>query len=311
MQCYLDLDNVNTALNFARGAMERQPEFGNVLLELQAEPLWRLGQYEDLDCLLKKTELKNNNSWGVEIGRALIHFKDGNRDAFQTTLEQLQLQQGELLGAATLEEGAYQHGYGYIARLHALNELQHIEKITNDLLVHSADDNMVNIVLTQLVSEWELRIKVSENVSPVIFRGISVISFQVVQESVKITEPILCLRRVGLNQAVQLLKDKVPNALPFLNSLLGESWLFSAKTARAVGVHQQAYTYTVKAEEYAPPKLFVEKAKLHWLREEQEQALTTLKKGLEKLLPAAQAPSGSNLASQLTVEQKFLTLEQR
>lgn len=47
-------------------------------------------------------------------------------------------------------------------------------------------------------------------------------------------------------------------------------------------MHQQAYTYIVKAEEYAPPTLFVEKAKLHWMREEHEQALTTLIRGLER-----------------------------
>lgn len=50
-------------------------------------------------------------------------------------------------------------------------------------------------------------------------------------------------------------------------------------------MHQQAYTYLIKAEEYTPKTLFLEKAKLHWLREEHEQALTTLRRGLETILP--------------------------
>lgn len=48
-------------------------------------------------------------------------------------------------------------------------------------------------------------------------------------------------------------------------------------------MHQQAYTYLIKAEEFAPTTLFLEKAKLHWLREEHEQALTILKRGLEQI----------------------------
>lgn len=78
-QCYLDLDNVNTALNFVRGALNNQPEFGNMLLEMQAEPLWRLGQYEELDTLLQKPDLKESKSWGVQVGKALLHMKNGIR----------------------------------------------------------------------------------------------------------------------------------------------------------------------------------------------------------------------------------------
>lgn len=79
IQCYLDLDNVNTALNLAEGAIERQPEFTTYLLEMQAEPLWRLGRWSDLDELLKKPPLKKNESWGVQLGHALLYMKDGKR----------------------------------------------------------------------------------------------------------------------------------------------------------------------------------------------------------------------------------------
>lgn len=77
VQCYLDLDNVNTALNFVRGAFEKQPDFGNMLLEMQAEPLWRLGQYDELNNLISKPDFARNRTWGVEVGRALLSFKEG------------------------------------------------------------------------------------------------------------------------------------------------------------------------------------------------------------------------------------------
>lgn len=66
-------------------------------------------------------------------------------------------------------------------------------------------------------------------------------------------------------------------------------------------LHQQAYTYTLKAEEYASPKVFLEKAKLHWLREEHEQALTILNRSLNIMLPEDTA---KNSELELTLEQR-------
>lgn len=77
VQCNLDLDNVNTALNFIDGAIQMQPEYSNILMEIQVEPLWRLGRYDDLNYHLQKPELKNNSSWGVQIGRAVMAVKTG------------------------------------------------------------------------------------------------------------------------------------------------------------------------------------------------------------------------------------------
>lgn len=141
-----------------QGVLRSQPECEDALWELQAEPLWRLGRYDDLEKLLEHPALNQNDSWGVQIGKALLSFRNGQRDEFQLVVQQLQNQQVEALGAATLEEGAYQHGYGYISRLHTLNEMQRIEKATNQLL--KRDCNSTEGIVNQLVSEWELRLKV-------------------------------------------------------------------------------------------------------------------------------------------------------
>ncbi|XP_023017943.2 serine/threonine-protein kinase atr isoform X2 [Leptinotarsa decemlineata] len=284
VQCYLDLDNVNTALNFVKGALDIQPEFGNMLLEMQAEPLWRLGQYDDLDKLLKTPDVVGNTSWGVQVGKALLHFKNGERSEFSGTVDGILKQQVLSFGAASLEEGAYQHGYGYISKLHALNELQQVEKVISDLLVKPFDQRYAENLMKKLMNDWTLRIKV-------------------VEESVRIIEPLLCLRRVSLGLAKKIAEDKINGAVPYLNSLIGDCWLQSARIARASGMHQQAFTYTVKAEEYAPPTLFLEKAKLHWLREEHEQAFTTLRRGLEVIIPEC------STAESITLEQRKLCAE--
>lgn len=263
IQCYLDLDNVNIALNLAQGALYREPDLGTAVLEMQAEPLWRLGRYDDLENLLTLSELKTaGNNWGVEIGRALLCFQSGDTECFYQVINKLRYQQVELLGAASVEKGCYQQGYSYISRLHALNELQQAEAVARDILLHSENYSFIVTTLKNLAKEWELRIKV-------------------VQDSTKIIEPLLCLRRVIIEQMKRHIGVKVPRAIPHLNSLLGECWLLSAATARKAGIYQQAYTYTLKAEEYAPLTLFIERAQLFWMREEHEEALTTLKRGVE------------------------------
>lgn len=80
IQCYLDLDNVNTALNFAQGSVKLYPEYADALMEFQAEPLWRLGRWDDLGTLLDHQLLKDNKSWGVHIGNSLIHLRQGKEN---------------------------------------------------------------------------------------------------------------------------------------------------------------------------------------------------------------------------------------
>lgn len=156
----MDLDNVNTALNFVQGILKTDPQHEDALWELQAEPLWRLGRYDDLHELVERPELQENNSWAVQVGRALLSFRSKQTIKFQTVIEEMRHQQMEALGSATLEEGAYQHGYGYISRLHVLNEMQRIERLTSEILMRNGD--IVEDLVKQLVFEWELRLKVND-----------------------------------------------------------------------------------------------------------------------------------------------------
>lgn len=69
-------------------------------------------------------------------------------------------EQVEYFGAAILEEGAYQHGYDYISKLHALNELQQVEQVINELLLKPNDQQFANTLVSKLTNEWSLRLKV-------------------------------------------------------------------------------------------------------------------------------------------------------
>lgn len=142
---------MNTAYDLARK---------NDLFELQAEALWRLGKYDDLDDLLERPEMQKNYSWGVQMGHTLMNFRNGKRDEFRSTLKELKMQQIQLFGSSSLEEGAYQHGYSCIARLHSLNELEQIENVTYEMLAYSNDKVSCEIIMQKLVTELQLRLKV-------------------------------------------------------------------------------------------------------------------------------------------------------
>lgn len=52
---------------------------------------------------------------------------------------------------------------------------------------------------------------------------------------------------------------------------------------------QQAYSNILTAEELKPKGLFIEKAKLHWAKSENDSALSTLKRGIEQTFPTVLA----------------------
>lgn len=59
-------------------------------------------------------------------------------------------------------------------------------------------------------------------------------------------------------------------------------------------MYQQAYINLLNAEKYKPVGLFIEKAKLHWARGEQEIAFSILKRGIE-------AASTTNLTDNISM----------
>lgn len=76
-------------------------------------------------------------------------------------MDGLQKQQVLAFGATSLEEGAYKSGYSYISKLHALSELQQVEKVLSDLLISPNNKEYGEAMMKKLLNEWSLRIKVN------------------------------------------------------------------------------------------------------------------------------------------------------
>ena len=104
-----------------------------------------------------------------------------------------------------------------------------------------------------------------------------------VQPTLRSIEPILCLRRIVLSQFANLLKEHIsPIITNKINRIIGKSWLKSAEIARQNGLFHQAYAYILSSEKYHLKELFVEKAQLLWMKNDKDDAIKVLKRGLEE-----------------------------
>lgn len=192
----------------------------------------------------------------------MVEFKLGERCEFQEELTNIRKILIDKLSITSLEEGVYAHGYPHIIKLHILNEIQKAEQIVHR--IKNSLNNGHEAILNGLIDEWNIRLSV-------------------VQSSVRCVEPILRVRRIILEQFQNALDAQLAQSIkPHLNEHIAKYWLKSAEIARKANMFQQAYIYILKAEQYKPMELFIEKAKLYWAKEEQEHAFNTLKRGIEE-----------------------------
>ncbi|KAJ8730029.1 hypothetical protein PYW07_017067 [Mythimna separata] len=261
IDCYLGLDQPFTAY---RLLSEHEEEDG--MKELSAEPLWRLGRFDDLEELCKKPVPPSNENWGLLMGRTLLAYRQQDHDAFlisckDTTSRLLAQMDGESKG-----ENALRSGYQSVLGLHIITETSNAEEVLQRLKELRDGDRQSTEMVNQLLDEWRRRLSV-------------------VQSDVRTIEPLLRLRRILLQQTQQLLEPTHPLTASRLKACIGDLWLQSAKHARKAGIFQQSYMYVLNAEEYQPEELFIEKSKMYWARGQHEHAFTTLRRGLDDTYP--------------------------
>jgi hypothetical protein len=93
-----------------------RPEMASVMQEFEAEAFWRLQMFDDLGSLLSSPDIAENGSWGVQAGRALLHFQAGRSTVLHKHLKCMRKEQLEGLGIISLEKGSYQEEYQNIIR---------------------------------------------------------------------------------------------------------------------------------------------------------------------------------------------------
>jgi hypothetical protein len=88
----------------------------SVMQEFEAEAFWRLQMFDDLGSLLSSSDIAENKSWGVQAGRALLHFQAGRSTVLYKHLKCMRMELLDGLGTVSLEKGSYQEEYQSIIR---------------------------------------------------------------------------------------------------------------------------------------------------------------------------------------------------
>lgn len=262
IECYLGLDQPFTAYRLLN-----ELEVGDEnMMELAAEPLWRLGRFEQLDELVKTPVPPSRENWGLVMGRILLSYRSQDRDAFDVSCKEGMSRLLSQMEGEGKTESALRNDYQTVFGLHIIKEATHVNSMLHRLKRLPDGHREGAEILNQLVEEWRRRAAI-------------------VQSDVRSMEPLLRCRRILLLQTQEMLKNTHPFTAEKLRSCIGDLWLQSAKHARKAGIFQQAYMYILNAEDYHPEELFIEKAKMYWERKQSEHAFTTLRRGLEEAYP--------------------------
>ncbi|KAJ1532216.1 hypothetical protein ONE63_000836 [Megalurothrips usitatus] len=266
IRCCLYLDQPYAALHIAEGALLKRPEYRSTFLEAQAECFWRVSNFENLEGVLKDPQLEGSNAWGVNIGKCLIDIRHRNQSSLREHLCSARSYLSKVLSTASLENGSYLQGYPHIIKLHMLQELEEASKVIDAITSPDMSEQSCRSVICNLIKVWEDRLAL-------------------VQATSSVQESLLRLRRCLLQLTSSFVKEEHHILSNLMDHELGTSWLKSAEVARISGCYQQAYVYLLNAEKYKPKRHFIELAKLHWNKKEQDHALATLRRGLDQHFP--------------------------
>lgn len=245
VQCYLAINQPFTALQIARGFTARETCHENLLSE-ESEAMLNLMNFDALETLLVSKEAANVKNWGVGIGKVMLHLRDKNLTLLKQEVSELR----RVLTDSLFTSTGYREGYDYIVKLHMLSEFEKLATLTVDSVSTSNPSSQLSQEFSDLISSFDERLKL-------------------MQPQGRVIEPVLCLRRVSLSVAQQLLPD-TPVLSDLFNQAIGNCWLKSIEIARKASNFQQAYSNILAVDEkFRPKKLFIEKAKLLWDKMEQ------------------------------------------
>ena len=249
----------------ANGLLQNCPDWRRSLDDYRAECTWRLGQWDALEEVVQPYDTPAASAqagWGVGLGQSLLAAKTGQLDKMESYLRSVRLSQMRTISAVN----SYPRAYENIVKLHILSEVESAVALLDPAVV--SKEETFRARFSQLLNNWNQRL-------------------DGVQATVRYMEPVLNVRRVVLKLIAQQLDSKQPELSLSVEEEIGKSWLVSARLARKADHFQRAHILQLVASTSPcpPPAIYVEQAKLHWAKGEQDQAITVLKRGLDRRFP--------------------------
>nr|XP_017035328.1 serine/threonine-protein kinase ATR [Drosophila kikkawai] len=264
-------DTPRTAQLIAEGLWQRLPEdqySEQCFAECKSELLWRLGSYDELEQLPLE-ELKSN--WPAQCSQGCLALRrplttpsqfEGLLDGMRgSVLEQLR-------SCSAVQQHSYANAYDSVLKLHLVHELQCSQQLVEQLEQGDTATEDQERIMLRYFEDWQYRL-------------------QIIQPQVRVQEPIYSFRRNLLAELQQRLSSR-EHLLPHLQTELARLWLNSAQINRNAGQLQRAQLYILKAGDYKPPGLFIERAKLLWQKGDQVMAINYLEEQLTSMRLACQ-----------------------
>ncbi|XP_034474679.1 serine/threonine-protein kinase ATR [Drosophila innubila] len=291
IDAYLRMDTPKTALLIADGLSQRLSDqyTDQHFSECKAELLWRLGSYDELEQLQQEQQQKHRckPNWHAQCAQACLALRQPatTKLEFDSLLDNMRgsvLEQ--LRSCSAMQQHSYAHAYDDVLKLHMLHELQCSQQLMEQLELQQPDEKHESQLMRDYFSDWQSRL-------------------QVVQPQLRVLEPIYSFRRNLLAELKRRLGDR-PSLQAQVETQLAQLWLHSAQINRNAGQLQRAHLYLMKASEYKPSGLFVERAKLLWQKGDQVLAMNYL----EEQLTAIKVQCDGN-TKQLATEQRQLYFE--
>ncbi|XP_055380067.1 serine/threonine-protein kinase ATR [Condylostylus longicornis] len=262
VECFLRLDTPETALLISQGVMKKlSTKLNNdCLKESQIEPLWRLGRFEELEELLQHPLFDDSKSWNVLYGKALLlfHKDDVTLDTFEKNIDDIRHSVLKIMKFGAADCDSYHKGYSQVIKLHLLTDIEKCRYLIDRILNIPYEHESIPI-LTTFFDEWNARLGF-------------------LQPTIKVTEPFLCLRRILLNEVKHKLKTNQNYSIfeELINNEIGKLWIRSVQLNREARCYQQAHLNILNAAKYNPDNLFIEQAKLFWMKNDQPNSFKVI-----------------------------------
>ncbi|KNC28437.1 Serine/threonine-protein kinase ATR [Lucilia cuprina] len=293
IDCYLRMDNPETALLITDGLWQKLADqyTDDYFKECKSELLWRLGRYDELQELLEDSVVKRKTTnWNIQCAESFLLFRQPNDTQLQTFenfLEQLDVIRSNVVSSmrscSVVTGNSYTHSYDEVIRLHLLNELENNKQLINQITKYKNHNNTDRRHETKNTDEMCLK-EVQE------FFNNWDARLEVLQPIARVLEPVFCFRRNLLLETQRILQQDLPCANNLIqkvndkiNDYLVKLWLRTIHMNREAGCLQQAQISIMKAEQYQPVTLFLEKAKLLWQKGHQSNCFKLLEENIKVL----------------------------
>ncbi|EDV36459.1 uncharacterized protein Dana_GF12969 [Drosophila ananassae] len=273
------MDTPKTAQLIADGLWQRLSDrySEQCFVECKSELLWRLGSYDELE------ELQSGHNWPAQCAQGCLALRQPltTSSQFESLLDGMRgsvLEQ--LRNCSAVQQHSYANAYDAVLKLHLVHELQCSQALVEQLERETLEEAQEQL-MSSYFDDWQHRLRV-------------------IQPQVRIQEPVYSFRRNLLSELQRRLTDR-KHLLPRLQTELARLWLHSAQINRNAGQLQRAQLYILKAAEYQPTGLFLERAKLLWQKGDQVMAINYLEEQLSIMRVACQG-----YVKQLAADQRYL-----